>query len=120
MKVKVKITQSFKKQAKPLLKKYLSLSDELIQLENKLKNNPRLGKALGHEVYKIRLAVKSKGKGKSGGLRIISYLKMDIILEIEKEEETISVNLLTIYDKSETSTITGSEIVNLIRKINQH
>ena len=118
MKVKVKITQSFKRQAKPLLKKYLSLGDELIQLENKLKNNPRLGKSLGHEVYKIRIAVKSKGKGKSGGLRIISFLKVEIIFEVDKREETIGVNLLTIYDKSETATITNKEIVELIRKIN--
>lgn len=57
MKVEVKITQSFKKQSKSLLKKYLSLSDELNLLEYKLIENPKLGKPLGHQTYKIRLAV---------------------------------------------------------------
>ncbi len=62
MKVEVKITQSFKKQSKPLLKKYLSLSDVLNLLKHKLIENPKLGKPLGHQTYKIRLAVTNKIK----------------------------------------------------------
>lgn len=85
MKVIVRVSKSFKKQAKPLLKKFLSLNDELAQLENDLNDNPRLGKPLGLDSYKIRLAVKSKGRVKSGGLRVISHLDTEIIGLIECE-----------------------------------
>ncbi len=62
-----------------------------------------MGKSIGQDSYKIRLAVKSKGKGKSGGLRIISHLDTEIIGLIENNGDTIIVNLISIYDKSETS-----------------
>ena len=79
MKVTVRVTKSFKRQAKPLLKKFLSLTDELLQLEKILTENPQSGTPLGHNCYKIRLAVKSKRKGKRGGLRAISHLDSDIV-----------------------------------------
>jgi len=52
MKVIVNITKSFKRQAKPLLKKFSSLNKELIHLEKDLIDNPKLGKPLGHNVFK--------------------------------------------------------------------
>ena len=67
MKVTVKVTKSFKRLAKPLLKKYSSLNKELSKLQTDLVDNPQLGKPLGHNAFKIRLAVESKGKGKRGG-----------------------------------------------------
>lgn len=42
-------------------------------LEKELIVNPKLGADLGNGIFKIRLAVKSKGKGKSGGYRVITY-----------------------------------------------
>lgn len=77
--VTVWVALSFKRQAKPLLKKYPSLIRELSQLESDLKENPRIGTPLGKNTYKIRLAPKSKNKGKSGGLRVISHLETEII-----------------------------------------
>lgn len=117
MKVIVKITKSFKRKAKPLLKKYPSLKTELQSLEETLKINPKYGDPLGFDAYKIRLAVKSKGKGKSGGLRVLSHLETFLIGIIEEKDEVITVNLITIYDKSETTSITDNEIRNLIRDI---
>ena len=67
MKAEVRITRSFKKAVKPLLKKYSSLLGELAKLETELLANPKIGTPLGSNVYKIRLKIKSKGKGKSGG-----------------------------------------------------
>ena len=61
--------QSFERNAKPLLKKYPSLRDELFELGEQLAQNPMQGTPLGKSCYKIRLAIKSKGKGKSGGPR---------------------------------------------------
>lgn len=114
MKVIVRVSKSFKRQAKPLLKKFSSLSKELIQLEDELKGNPQIGKLLGKDTYKIRLAVKSKGKGKRGGLRVISHINTDIIGLIEIVGDNTIVNLISIYDKSETASISEKELRDLI------
>jgi hypothetical protein len=105
--------------AKPLLKKFSSLNNELSKLENELIDNPQLGKSLGHNAFKIRLSVKRKGRGKSGGIRVISHLNTEIICEIEKEEEIYIVTLIAIYDKSDTASISDKELSNLINRI-QH
>lgn len=117
MKVTIKVTKSFKSQAKPLLKKFPSLFDELQTLENKLIENPKLGISIGNNIYKIRLSSKSKGKGKSGGFRVISYLETEIIGLIDKNQDIISVYLISIYDKSETSSISIKELKDLIIKL---
>lgn len=65
----------FDKQAKRLAKKYPSLKKDLEELLKELVINPELGIALGNNFYKIRLAISSKGKGKSGGARVITYVK---------------------------------------------
>jgi hypothetical protein len=114
MKTNVNITNSFSKQAKRLMKKYKSLKSELEELELKLIKEPKLGVSLGNNSFKIRLAVKSKGKGKSGGLRVITHL--DIILY--KDEIINDLFLLSIYDKSQLSNISEKEILNLINQIN--
>lgn len=106
-------TPDFRKAAKSLSKKYPSLSKDLDLLEDKLMLNPEMGTSLGGNVYKIRVSIKSKGKGKSGGARVITYVELD--LEHEIEEEITNVFLLTIYDKSETDSITAKEIKNLIK-----
>lgn len=70
-----------------------------------LRRNPATGTALGHDVYKIRLSVTSKNKGKSGGARIITYVKV-----INK-----TVYLLSIYSKGERDTISVKEIKELLK-----
>jgi mRNA-degrading endonuclease RelE of RelBE toxin-antitoxin system len=117
MKVEVRITRSFKKAAKPLVKKYPSLLKDLECLEADLIKNPKTGVSLGNNAYKIRLKITSKGKGKSGGARIISYLEKEIIGVLEFQEEQTIVNLITIYDKTERETITDSELRVLIKNI---
>ena len=119
MKVIVNVSKSFKRLAKPLMKKFSSLNKDLAKLEIDLINNPQLGTPLGHNTYKIRLAVESKGKGKSGGLRVISHLNTEIIGVIEKEGEFLIVTLIAIYDKSETATISDKELRNLINRIHR-
>lgn len=116
MKVTVNITKSFKAAAKPLLKKYKSLSKDLLNLEKDLSKTPRLGTPLGKDTYKIRLKITSKGKGKSGGARVISLIETTLVgfAEIVSDEEII-VNLLTIYDKSDVETISDKELKELIQ-----
>lgn len=119
MKVTVNITKSFKTAAKPLLKKYHSLSKDLLILEKELINSPRYGTPLGKDAYKIRLKITSKGKGKSGGAKVISLVETTLvgIAEIISDEETI-VNLITIYDKGEVDNITDKELKDLIQNFN--
>jgi mRNA-degrading endonuclease RelE of RelBE toxin-antitoxin system len=79
VKVTVRITRSFRIAVKPLLKKFPSLSKDLLTLENELLVSPRLGTPLGQEAYKIRLKISSKGKGKSGGARVITLIETTLI-----------------------------------------
>ncbi|RYD75055.1 MAG: hypothetical protein EOP53_17160, partial [Sphingobacteriales bacterium] len=85
----------FKKEAKRLVKKYPSLKNELIELASVLLANPTTGTSLGNNVFKIRIAIKSKAVGKSGGARVITYVV----------SENKEIYLLTIYDKAELDTI---------------
>lgn len=118
MRVIVKITRSFSSAAKPLLKKYHSLSDDLLNLEKALKGTPRLGTSLGHDVYKIRLKISSKGKGKSGGARVISSVESIVIGASEKvSDDEVIVYLLTIYDKADVENISDKELKELIKNI---
>lgn len=107
MSFKIIASDNFKKEAKRLTKKYRSLKTELKVLGQELSKEPTIGIPLGNEVYKIRLAISSKGKGKSGGARIITYLQLN--------DETVL--LLSIYDKGEKDTISNQEIQKIL---NQH
>lgn len=97
----------FDKQFKRLLKKYPSLKNDFIDLANAIASEPNQGIALGNNCYKIRLAIKSKGQGKSGGARIITHIYLS----------DSSVYLLSIYDKSEQSIISDKEIAELLKQI---
>lgn len=97
----------FKTQAKRLIRKFPSLKKELFDLASTLSASPDLGTPLGNETFKIRLAVKSKGKGKSGGMRIITF-------KVVKKKE---IYLLTIYDKSEIASVDDRAIKFIIRQI---
>ena len=100
-------TEIFKKEAKRLSKKFPSLKDELRELDRLLTENPKSGVDLGQNTFKIRLGIKSKGKGKRGGGRVITY-----VLTKEKEDY-----LLTIWDKSEKDTIDNKTIKSIIENL---
>jgi len=100
-------SEKFKKETKRLIKKYSSLKQELANLSNILSKEPSTGTPLGNNTYKIRLAIKSKGKGKSGGSRVITYVVT----------ENKEVYLLTIYDKSEFGSIDDKIIKSIIESL---
>ena len=107
MSYKVDTIVPFRRQAKKLIKKYPSLKNELAELGNQLSTDPTTGTALGNNCYKIRLAIDSKGKGKSGGARVITHFYI--------AEDTIF--LLSIYDKSDQENISDSQIKELLKLI---
>jgi hypothetical protein len=100
-------TENFIREAKHLARKYHSLKKDLLQLQEQLKANPLSGVHLSNKVYKIRIAIASKGKGKSGGARVISYVYI-------KGEQ---VFLLSIFDKSDKTNISDSQIKEFIKNI---
>jgi len=95
VKHKVIPTPAFEKELRPLLKRHRSLAKDLLVLEKELEAHPAKGTALGHGLYKVRLAITSKGKGKSGGARVITYV-------VTEDHE---VYLLSIYDKGDYDTV---------------
>jgi mRNA-degrading endonuclease RelE of RelBE toxin-antitoxin system len=99
----------FKREAKRLCKKYASLEDEVNELAAELRTNPTKGTPIGRSCYKIRLAIKSKGKGKSGGARVITYYYI----------HGSTVYLLSIYDKAELSNISEGKIAELLQGIEE-
>lgn len=107
MKYKVETIPTFDKQVKKLSKKHKSLKSDLAKLFKSLETDPTQGVTLFENNYKIRLAIKSKGKGKSGGARVITHFKLI--------KDT--VYLLSIYDKSNTRNIHDNDIIELLKQI---
>ncbi|MCA0233703.1 MAG: type II toxin-antitoxin system RelE/ParE family toxin [Bacteroidetes bacterium] len=107
---KVKITSFFEARYKRLTKKFNTLEAEVDELVEQLLENPALGASLGAGLYKIRLASKSKGGGKSGGFRIITYL-------ISEREDGIDIHLITMFDKSEESSIQKDTLVKIVKQL---
>lgn len=100
-------THRFEKELKRLAKKFPSLKNEFAELIAEIIEDPETGTFIGNNCYKIRLAIGSKGKGKSGGARVITYLYI--------ESET--VYLLTIYDKGEKEDLKPSELKEMIESL---
>ena len=96
----------FDKAVKKLGKRYKSLKKDLTKLTMDLKENPQMGIDLGNGFRKIRMAISSKGKDKSGGARVITFV---IILS----EDDANVALVYIYDKSDRENITDKELLTL-------
>ena len=107
MSYNIKSISIFEKQVRRLSRKYPSLKKDLLSLIVSLKENPFQGTAIGNNCYKIRIAIASKGKGKSGGARVITHLVI-----VEK-----LVYLLNIYDKSEKTDLLPGELKLLLKEI---
>ena len=107
MSYSIVVTNKFKKDAKRLTKKYLSLKAELLKLNTLLSTSPQAGTNIGKNIFKIRIAIASKNTGKSGGARIITYVVT----------ENKEVYLLTIYDKADFDTIDDATLKKIIKNI---
>jgi len=107
MSYKIILTPNFEKEFKKLLKKYPSIKEDLRALGQSLQANPTQGSEVFKNCYKVRLAIKSKGKGKSGGGRLITYVRIT----------SESVYLLSIYDKSDRETVTDAYIKHLLKDL---
>lgn len=107
MSYKVISIPKFERELKRLVKKYPSLKQEYMGLVSSLKENPAQGTQLGNNCFKIRIPIASKGRGKSGGARVITCFRI-----IEG-----AVYLLTIFDKSEQENISDVDLSALLKWI---
>ena len=112
MKVDIVLADEFKRQFKRLAKKYPSLTGDFITFKKELTDSPLQGTDLGGGTRKVRMAIASKGKGKSGGARVITFNV------IQHDDDSIEITLLTIYDKGEIPSVTDKYIKWLVSLIN--
>ena len=108
MNVSITTLDEFERQARRLFKKYKSLKDDLANLQKELLENPFQGDDLGGGVRKIRMAINSKGKGKSGGARVLT---LNVLVS-----DDANVTLLTIYDKNEIDNVSNQYIMWLVKQ----
>lgn len=107
MSYKILTIALFDKQFKRLAKKYPSLKKDLANWASTLANNPEQGIALGNQFFKVRFAISSKTKGKSGGARVITYVK----------KIATTLYLTAIYDKSEKESISDKELQQIFKTL---
>lgn len=102
-------TRKFLRELKQLAKRYVSIGEDVEALGISLAENPFQGVDLGGGLRKIRMAITSKGRGKSGGARVIT---LNVILTDEDGE----VFLITIYDKAERESSSVKELEKFVRE----
>jgi len=107
MSYKIDTIAHFDKQFKRLAKKHPSLKTDFIAFVESVKSNPFQGVSLKNNCHKLRLAIKSKGKGKSGGARVILHIVI----------QNKMIYFLSIYDKSALENIENKEINQLLTQI---
>lgn len=106
MRFSIFTTPTFNKELKRLAKKYPSIKSDLEKLSLKILEDPTTGVNLGQNFYKVRMAITSKGKGKSAGARVITYIKVT----------DTKIFLASIYDKSDKENISDKELRLLIEQ----
>ena len=106
MKVTFDYLPEFARGAKVLRKKYSSFESDYETFLDEFS-----GESLGQHTYKNRMAIASKGKGKSGGARVITYNVQ------QKADDEVLITLMTIYDKSDIDNVSDSYLRSLVQEI---
>ena len=107
MNYEIIVKPTFQREAKRLAKHYSSFKEDFVSLIDDLEQNPLLGTDLGQR--KVRMKITSKGKGKSGGARVITFT-----LVVSQQDAVL--NLLYIYDKADRASISEKEIEQLLKQ----
>jgi mRNA-degrading endonuclease RelE of RelBE toxin-antitoxin system len=104
MKYEVQILDTAKKDIKKLIKKYPKIKYDLLELVDRIEENPFIGTHIGKNFYKIRMKNSSISKGKSGGFRVIYFLIVDK-----------KILFLKIYSKNEIENLSNEYIFSLLK-----
>ena len=108
--ITVSVSDDFAKEAKRLAKKYPSFKQDYKEFLESIKNNPLQGDEIAKNIRKIRMAIKAKGKGKSGGARVITF---NVLTDVENGH----VIFLLLYDKENASTVKVNVVKQLVREM---
>lgn len=103
-------TPDFERAFKALAKRHRSLAQDFRDFSDSLRENPFQGDELCPGIRKIRMAITSKGRGKSGGARVITYT-------VITAEENGDVYLIDIYDKSDYSTVDVAALKEIVKDL---
>ena len=106
--ITVSVSDDFANEAKRLAKKYPSFKQDYKDFLESIKNNPLQGDEITKNIRKIRMAIKAKGKGKSGGARVITF---NVLTDMENGQ----VVFLLLYDKEDASTVKVNVVKQLVR-----
>ena len=108
--ITVSVSDDFAKEAKRLAKKYPSFKQDYKDFLDSIKENPLQGDEITKNIRKIRMAIKSKGKGKSGGARVVTF---NVLTNTEKGQ----VVFLLLYDKEDASTVKVNVVKQLVQDL---
>ena len=106
--ITISVSDAFAREAKRLAKKYRSFKNDYAEFLKSIKENPLQGDEITKNIRKIRMAIGSKGKGKSGGARVITF---NILTDVQNGQ----VVLLLIYDKEDASTVKVNVVKQMVR-----
>jgi hypothetical protein len=101
--------KTFMRSLKPLHKRYPNLHKDITALIAILSENPTYGIDLGEGLYKVKMLITDKKTGKNGGARVITYLTQNDVAA-----ETITIELILIYDKSDTADVSKQDLLDLL------
>ena len=106
--ITISVSDDFAREVKRLAKKYCSFKNDYAEFLKSIKENPLQGDEITKNIRKIRMAIGSKGKGKSGGARVITF---NILTDVQNGQ----VVLLLIYDKEDASTVKTNVVKQMVR-----
>lgn len=111
MQVSFDYLPEFERRAKAMAKHYRSFPKDYEVFLDRLEANPFQGVSLGGGVYKTRMQLAAKGKGKSGGARVLTYNV------VRTEPDRVQITLMSIFDKSEMANVSDAYIRSLVKQL---
>ncbi|MDE7376044.1 MAG: type II toxin-antitoxin system RelE/ParE family toxin [Muribaculaceae bacterium] len=106
--MEIKVTDAFIRCAKPLAKRYRSFNKDYQAFLDELEMNPQAGADLGEGFRKVRMSIAAKGKGKSGGARVITFNTV---------ERNGCLYLIYVYDKSDAENVNLAVIKKIAKDL---
>ena len=106
----IRTSSYFEHEAKRLNKHYPSFKADYATFLESIKKNPYQGIDLGNGLRKVRIPITSKGKGKSGGARVIT-------LNFLINEEKMEINLLLLYDKQKADNFNPAALKEALEEL---
>lgn len=107
--IDIQFTLEFKRNLRTLAKKYRHIRDDIAPIIITLQAGELLGDRIpgvGYVIFKVRVPNQDRAKGKSGGYRIIYYMKT-----------AVDIILVTIYSKTEQADISTAQIRSIVDEL---